>query len=86
MNSIVDDLSYKFEQAQASSQRLGGELKVIEEKYFNLQKERETLMSRVREAELSESRRSELDKYEERVAMMSMEIERLNNLLVSRNR
>jgi len=43
-------------------------------------------MSRVREAELSESRRSELDKYEERVAMMSMEIERLNNLLVSRNR
>lgn len=63
-----------------SIQKTGGELKSLEEKYMILERERETLIIRVKEVEQMRLKTEALDKYEERVAMMSMEIERLNGI------
>ena len=47
---------------------------MLEEKYRLLEREKEGLLGRIREVEQLRLKSEAMDKYEERVAMMSMEI------------
>jgi len=58
----------------SSMQKLGGENKILEERYKSLQKENESLLIKLRETEHLSRKREDFDKYEEKIAMMSMEI------------
>lgn len=48
LNSIISEKTVQLEQASFSLQRNGGELRALEEKYLLLEREKETLLIRVK--------------------------------------
>lgn len=46
----------------ASNQRIGGELNILEERYRNLEKEREKLVIKIKELEVFKSRSESFEK------------------------
>lgn len=53
---MIAEKNAKFEQSMASNQRIGGELNILEERYRNLEKEREKLVIKIKELEVFKSR------------------------------
>ncbi len=83
---MLNDKSSKLDQTAQSLQQIRIEIKSYEERFVLIEREKETLMLRLREAEMNSKKNDAFERYEDKIAMMSMEIERLNGLNSGRAR